>query len=148
MASKLPVEERERLIELSGELAANGKGVNEIARYLLEEENVKISAPSVSNFIKIYQKMHFDSDVDFTLKNNRGDVSNIDVRKRVLENTKKFLEGKTVREISSETKEDYFKVYRDLTLRLPKVDESLAKEVISKLNENRVENRKIARKNK
>ncbi len=148
MASKLPVEERERLIELSGELAANGKGVNEIARYLLEEENVKISAPSVSNFIKIYQKMHFDSDVDFTLKNNRGDVSNIDVRKRVLENTKKFLEGKTVREISSETKEDYFKVYRDLTLRLPKVDESLAKKVINKLNENRVENRKTARKNK
>ena len=148
MASRLPELERERLIELSGRLAKEGMGVNEIARYLLEKENIKISAPSVSSFIKVYQNNHFSEEVDYTLKNNRGDISNITLQKRVLENARLLLSGKTVKKIAEETGEDYYKVYRDLTIRLSKIDEKLAFEVNQKLNNNREENRKNARKNK
>ena len=42
MASRLPELERERLIELAGKLASEVMGVNEISRYLLEKENLKI----------------------------------------------------------------------------------------------------------
>ena len=148
MASRLPELERERLIELAGKLASEGMGVNEISRYLLEKENIKISAPSVSSFIKVYKNNHFSEEVDYTLKNNRGDISNITLQKRVLENARLLLSGKTVKEIAEETGEDYYKVYRDLTIRLSKIDEKLAFEVNQKLNNNREENRKNARKNK
>ena len=84
----------------------------------------------------------------YTLKNNRGDISNITLQKRVLENARLLLSGKTVKKIAEETGEDYYKVYRDLTIRLSKIDEKLAFEVNQKLNNNREENRKNARKNK
>lgn len=145
MARRLDQRERERLIMLSGKLAENKMGVNEISRFLLETENIKISSASVSNFIKTYQKIHFNDKVDYTLKDNRGDVSNKDVEKRVLENAKSLLEGKTVKEISEETNQDYYKVYRDLTIRLPRVNKELSIQVRNRLLKNKEENRKIAR---
>lgn len=54
-------------------------------------------------------------------KNNKS-VEDADIRKRVLEASKLLLTGKTVSEIAEILNSSFYTIYRDLTVRLPKIN--------------------------
>lgn len=62
-------------------------------------------------------------------KNTEPTIKDENVKKRVLENAKLIVSGKTIEEISEDTGIDYWVVYRDIKDRLKKVDIELYEEV-------------------
>ncbi len=62
-------------------------------------------------------------------KNTEPTIKDDNVKKRVLENAKLIVSGKTIEEISIDTGIDYWVVYRDLKNRLKNVDLELYEEV-------------------
>ena len=60
--------------------------------------------------------------------------------KRVLKSAKLCLEGHSIEEISGILETTFWTTYRDLNVRLKKVDEELYKEVIKQMSENSNDN--------
>lgn len=140
MAQKVSDEERERRIKLVGDYVKDTEAsVRQTALYFTENF-FSISIATVSDYLKRYEKQFPEHEVSDIVKEKRGDVSSKKLEQRVLLNAKLCLEGKTVEEIAALTETSYYKVYRDLTVRLKGLNTVLYDMVSARLNSNRMEN--------
>lgn len=116
------------------------KKVNEVCDHIINTKDsyrktakiFGISVATVSDYCKRFEKLKpqryqelkkvIDSNTEPTIKDEN-------VKKRVLENARLIVEGKTLEEISSDTGVEYWTVYRDITKRLEKVDKELFEQV-------------------
>lgn len=91
-----------------------------------------ISAATVKDYCERFSKLKpiryekLKKVIDF---NTESTIKDENVKKRVLENARSIVEGKTLEEISSDTGVEYWTVYRDITKRLEKVDKELFEQV-------------------
>ena len=144
MASKVSTEEEreERIIAVGEYIKETGASTREVAA-VFSRTCFKISNVTVSDYLHRYMKMkpgEVDALKDKIDSHIAKDVNDIEVQKRVLENTKLFLSGMTIQEIADNNGESFWTVYRDLTRRLKAIDEKTALEVKNRLEENRKSN--------
>lgn len=147
MAANIQSEdERERRIIFVGEYFINNPGVS-IRKACEDISNnyFKISIATIHDYLQRYKKM-FEQNrllIEEHINNNKEKtILDEDVKIRVLNNTKLYLSGLSVLDISLKTDNDYWTIYRDLTVRLSKIDQNLYNKVSELMNENRLENLK------
>lgn len=118
-------EERCKRIEMVGNyILETGDSYREAASFFTENF-FPITAATVCDYCKRFQTMFpvAGKTLREVINSHKDTVAdNEDVRIRVLNNTRLYLNGKTVDDISEITGTPYFVVYRDLTKRLPMLD--------------------------
>ncbi len=147
MAANFTDKEREERINLVGEYFINNPGVStrKIAEYF-SNNFFKISNATVLDYINRYKKNNnLTDEIDNKLNENKPKtINDADVKKRILTCAKFYINGKTLEEISTITNTNYWIVYRDLMVRLKKIDEYLYNQVIKlasiRSNQNLVKN--------
>ncbi len=129
-------EERNRRVLMVGEyVILTGTSTRKTAQYF-SKNYFKISNSTVSDYCARYIKLRpaeLDILRDKINSNMPKTIDNPEIKKRVLENTKLFLNGQTVDEIAESTNQDFWTVYRDLTKRLKLISPDLFEEVSSVL---------------
>lgn len=91
-----------------------------------------ISVATVSDYCQRFEKLKPQKYPELKKiidKNTEPTIKDENVKKRVLENAKLIVSGKTIEEISESTGIDYWVVYRDIKNRLKNVDSELYEEV-------------------
>lgn len=91
-----------------------------------------ISVATVSDYCQRFQKLkpaRYNELKSVIEANTEPTIKDENVKKRVLENARLVVEGKTIEEVSSDTGMEYWTVYRDITKRLEKVDKELFEQV-------------------
>lgn len=137
MAANLPDEERERRIVLVAEyMLETGNSTRKTAEFF-SKHLFKISNATVSDYLSRYEKNHPEEVAKYK---KRFQISESEIKERILKNVKYLLSGLTVIQISELTNESYWTIYRDLTVRLPKIDSALYDEVQSIMKEHSKEN--------
>lgn len=147
MAANFTDEEREERINLIGEYFINNPGVStrKIAEYF-SKNFFKISNATVLDYINRYKKNNnLTDEIDNKLNENKPKtINDADVKKRVLTCAKLYISGKTLEEISNITNTNYWIIYRDLMVRLEKIDKEMYDQVIilasTRSNENLIQN--------
>ena len=83
---------------------------------------------------------------DVLEKNKAKSIEDENTKNRVLKVTELFIKGLTIDEIAQDLDSTFFTVYRDLTVRLPKlenIDKNILKQVSEMLKNNKEENLKL-----
>lgn len=93
------------------------------------------------------ENLNLYNEVQEVLDNNKAkSIEDENIKNRVIRATKLFISGLTIDEIAQELDSTFFTVYRDLTVRLPKIedmDKDILKKVSDTLKQNKEENLKI-----
>ena len=141
-------EERNKRIIMIGEhIKRTGDSTRKTAEYFTKTY-FPISNATVSDYTHRYMKINKEEIELLKEKidnNTVKDINNEEVLKRVLSNTKLFLSGLTIKEVSEKTNIPFWTIYRDLTRRLKLVDLELYEEVKNKLIDTKCENLKHAK---
>lgn len=138
-------EERERRIEEIGNFfKETGLPTRQIADYF-SNNYYPISHKTVYQYIRLYMEKHpEDSDIieEKIFRNTEVPYNSEKAKKRILEEAKLVLEGKTFKEISSINGISHKVVYHDITERLKRLSledsefKSIYEKVIIKVKEN------------
>lgn len=143
MAINFTPKERDERIKLIGDFALETHdSTREIAEFF-SKSFFKISHVTVHTYLKKYAEYYPEKKGEILeiISNNKPDTINDEkVKIRVLTNAKYLLEGYTVEEISNITKVNYWTVYRDLVVRLEKLDEKLYENIKEILEEHKRDN--------
>lgn len=98
---------------------------------------------------KKQEHLELYKEVQETLKYNKSlSIEDNNIKARVLEATKLLIQGKKVNEIAEILNSSFYTIYRDLTVRLPKIkdiDEELVSKVKQILNQNKEINLELGR---
>lgn len=141
-------EERNRRVLMVGEyVKVTGASTRKTAQYFTKTY-FPICNATVSDYCARFMKLR-PAEVDELREkinsNAPKTINDPEIKKRVLENTKLFLNGLTVNEIVETTNQDFWTVYRDLTKRLKLISPELYEEVAASLVEDTRKNLKNAK---
>lgn len=111
-----------------------------VCEYIIETESsfrktaekFNLTAPTINDYCKRFKDLsplRYPELKKVIDKNTEPTIKDENVKKRVLENAKLIVSGKTIEEISADTGIDYWVVYRDIKNRLKNVDSELYEEV-------------------
>lgn len=106
--------------------------INNNSSYRKAGSEFGVSVATVSDYCQRFAKLkpqRYQELKKIIDKNTEPTIKDDNVKKRVLENAKLIVSGKTIEEISEETGIDYWVVYRDIKNRLKNVDSELYEEV-------------------
>ena len=106
--------------------------INNNSSYRKAGSEFGVSVATVSDYCQRFAKLkpqRYQELKKIIDKNTEPTIKDDNVKKRVLENAKLIVSGKTIEEISEETGIDYWVVYRDIKNRLKNVDLELYEEV-------------------
>ena len=106
--------------------------INNNSSYRKAGSEFGVSVATVSDYCQRFAKLkpqRYQELKKVIDKNTEPTIKDDNVKKRVLENAKLIVSGKTIEEISEETGIDYWVVYRDIKNRLKNVDSELYEEV-------------------
>lgn len=106
--------------------------INNNSSYRRVAAEFGISVATVSDYCQRFAKLkpqRYQELKKVIDKNTEPTIKDENVKKRVLENAKLIVSGKTIEEISADTGIDYWVVYRDIKNRLKNVDSELYEEV-------------------
>ena len=106
--------------------------INNNSSYRKAGSEFGVSVATVSDYCQRFAKLkpqRYQELKKIIDKNTEPTIKDDNVKKRVLENAKLIVSGKTIEEISEETGIDYWVVYRDIKNRLKNVDAELYEEV-------------------
>lgn len=142
MARKLySDEEREEIIKLVGNLyLSTDLSIRELKLYL-EEIGIFISIATVHDYIKRYEAMYPKDtyEIEKKISNNSDKVTEEDIQ-RVYIVANMIKDGLTIEEISEQLDTSYWTIYRDINLRLKRINEPLYEEVKQILLSNSISN--------
>ncbi len=140
-------EERMRRVILVGQIfGETGMSTRQLARHI-SETYFPISNCTVSDYLTRYVKMRPYEVENIRKKiyeNTSDSIDKPEIRKRVEMNATLFEQGFTIEEIAENTDTNMWSVYRDITVRLPKMDEERFKNIKTELenNSHRTKNQK------
>lgn len=106
--------------------------INNNSSYRKAGSEFGVSVATVSDYCQRFAKLkpqRYQELKKIIDKNTEPTIKDDNVKKRVLENAKLIVSGKTIEEISADTGIDYWVVYRDIKNRLKNVDSELYEEV-------------------
>ncbi len=126
-------EEREKRVILVGELfELTGLSTRKLSAFLTNNF-FPISNSTVSDYLQRFCKMR-PNEVELIkerITNNTSDsIEKEEVKNRVIKNMKLFEQGFTIEEIADNTNDNFWSVYRDITVRSRKIDPEHFEEVI------------------
>ena len=104
-----------------------------------------ISNATVLDYLKRVAKLYKDKGDEIEIILNENKVESIEseeIKDRVINAASLIMEGNKVDDISITLGVSYFTIYRDLTIRLEKIDIDLYNQVKLKMEENRLNNLK------
>lgn len=142
MARTLDNITRIRLIEFVGKcFLETGLSAREIEQRMLESKQFIIvpSHVTISKYIQDYKLLHseYADIIDSLVEDQKGSLlDNPQIVKRVNNVANEILSGKTIQEIALGYNVSYWVIYRDIHLRLKKLNPSLYGDVCNKLKEN------------
>lgn len=149
--SEFEADEREKRIkEVAEYVIKTGASTRKTAEYFTEH-HFPISNATVSEYCHLYKKRNPQEKENITkvIKNNTPQtIRNKKVEFRVYNHTKLLLSGLTIKEIAEYSHSSYWTIYNDLTMRLNKLDSSLAKQVKSILKSRSEANLKSSKRSK
>lgn len=100
---------------------------------IISENEFKISNVTVNEYLKKAIELISESEkkeLQLALEERKNDtIDNPDVRERVLNAAKLYLDGAYIEDIAEVLNSTYFQIYRDLKCRLSKIDNDLYKKV-------------------
>ena len=113
-----------------------------VCEYIIETESsfrktaekFNLTAPTINDYCKRFKDLsplRYPELKKVIDKNTEPTIKDENVKKRVLENAKLIVSGKTIEEISADTGIDYWVVYRDIKNRLKNIDVELFEQVDS-----------------
>lgn len=122
-------ERKEFILTIAKYFVLTGKSTRQLAE-VFKVSNFTIHSILTKQLEQIYletkNKEHLElyNEVQAVLQKNKNNksVEDADIRKRVLEASKLLLSGKTVSEIAGILNYGFYTIYRDLTVRLPKIN--------------------------
>lgn len=144
MAQKFTEQEREERINMVGNyfLSEEHPSIRKCMEYF-KQKNISISVPTVKSYLDLYKKMYpkcadiLNEKID---NNKPKSIEDDEVRNRVLIVAQEYLNGKDLESIAQEYTITKDTLYRDITERLPKISENLAKQVSQKMKMNKLNN--------
>lgn len=122
-------ERKEFVLTVAKYFVLTGKSTRQLAD-IFKVSNYTIHSILTKQLEQLYletkNKDHFDlyKEVQEVLEKNKNNksVEDKEVRKRVLEASKLLLSGKIISEIAEILQVSFYTIYRDLTVRLPKIN--------------------------
>lgn len=145
--------ERNRRIKLVVDYIAKGASIRETQRLLEEKHRIKISVATISDYAKRGKKMVYEyataiDDIFYDKNKDKlvfhdGSVNEFVKARVIKEANLYYVDGCTVEEIAKLMNISYYTVYRDLTEKLPKINEKLAIEIKKRMNSNRLNSKPI-----
>lgn len=142
MARKMDDITRIRLTEFVGRcFLETGLSAREIEQKMLESKQFIIvpSHVTISKYIQDYKALHkeYAKVIDSLVEDQKGSLlDNPIIVKRVNNVANEILSGKTIQEIALGYGVSYWVIYRDIHIRLKKLNSSLYSDVSSQLKEN------------
>ena len=142
MASKVDDIERERRILLVYKYyIETGLSYRKLSDYIKEKENIYISSVTIKAYLEEMKKHLTQDKIDELDDIKNSHLTNpLETNKRVLEAAKLCISGYTIDEISEKLDSSYWSIYRDLTVRLQKLDKEKFDCVKEILKENSISN--------
>ena len=144
VAANFTDEERDERVLFVGKFFINNPGVSiRKASEYISTNFFKISTATIHDYLERFKKLASENKqlIEEHINNNREDtIAKEEIKNRVMNNAELCLNGLTINDISKKTGLSYWIVYRDLALRLPKINISLYDQVKDKLKDNTMEN--------
>mgnify|MGYP004492293417 FL=1 len=147
MAANLKDEEerKNRIFKIYNYFMKTNESTRNIAKYFTENE-FDISNVTVNKYLKDVLEFLSDEDKKI-LQDSLNDrklptIEDEKVKNRVIKVSDLCLRGYSIEKIQEETKESYWTIYRDLVIRLPKLDKRKAILVKEYLESNSLSNLK------
>lgn len=139
-------EERRARIQAVGDfILETGASTREAAKFF-SENFFSISNATVFDYLERYKRMFPNKReelLNITKNNKANSIDDEETTKRVLINAKLMLENNlTVETLAEATNTSYWTIYRDLVVRLPKIDEELYNAIKVRLKQNSAESKK------
>ena len=144
MATTLDMFERKRRILLVYKYYVETcLSYRKLSDYIKEKENIYISSVTIKTYLEEMKKHLTQDKIDELDDIKNSHLTNpLEINKRVLESAKLCISGYTIDEISEKLDASYWSIYRDLTVRLQKLDKEKFNCVKEILKENSIGNRK------
>ena len=144
VAANFTDEERDERVLFVGKFFINNPvvSIRKASKYI-STNFFKISTATNHDYLERFKKLASENKqlIEEHINNNREDtIAKEEIKDRVMNNAELCLNGLTINDISKKNGVSYWTVYRDLALRLPKINISLYEQVKDKLKDNTMEN--------
>ena len=145
MAQKYSEETRNYYIIKVGDYFINEENpsIRKCINYLKENDNIILSIPTVKSYVHQFVKNNPDKGLEILKKIENNKPNTVDdeiVKKRVLQAAEMILKDNTIEIIATVLNSTIDTIYRDLTVRLKKIDIDLYDKVKNILKEHKISN--------